>query len=149
MAQAPQYVSRAKKIDDEERTFKEKTQASMSEFQQKRKMREEQKKQAELEAKRELENKRLAYQSKTKEVLDKVHMPSEKFKNVGSDKPKAKSMFSDFLKYLEIFAISCLLEWTFCIFLISVLILQFLEPWTFFIKFQMNFMCFSILNISA
>ena len=98
LAQAPQYVSRAKKIDDEEKAFKEKTQASMSEFQLKRKMREEQRKQAELEAKRELENKRLAYQSKTKEVLEKVHTPSEKFKQVGNDKPKAKSMFLIFFK---------------------------------------------------
>ena len=109
----------------------------MSEFQQKRKMREEQKKQAELEAKRELENKRLAYQSKTKEVLDKVHMPSEKFKNVGSDKPKAKSMFSDFLKYLDFLQFHAYCIGLFA-YLYSVLLLQFLEPWTFLTKFGLQ-----------
>ena len=44
-----QYVSRAKKIDDEERNFKEKTSASMAEFQRRRKEREELKKRKEEE----------------------------------------------------------------------------------------------------
>ena len=62
----------------------------MTEFQNKRKLREEQRRQAELEAARALEAKRNEYRSKTADVLEKVHKPSEKFKQVGNDKPKAK-----------------------------------------------------------
>ena len=131
-----QYVSRAKKIDDEERNFKEKTSASMAEFQRRRKEREELKKRKEEERiglklfiikiilffilrpfgreyffvlvyflkpfhrTRMLEEKRKEYASQKTEILEKVHKPSEKFKNSESrTKQKSKSLLIYSIKW--------------------------------------------------
>lgn len=88
----------------------------MSEFQLKRKLREENKKQAIIDAEQQLESKRLAYKNKTQDVLEKVHKPSEKYKQVG-DRPKAKSTLeierirhSDILISIYTVPLSCVME---------------------------------------
>ena len=90
LAQAPSFVARAKKIDDEENQCRSNTIKSMTSFQQKRKAREEQRMREIEEKQRALENKRNEFRSKTKTVLDKVDLVPEKF--AGSErKPKKPS----------------------------------------------------------
>ncbi|CBY09563.1 unnamed protein product [Oikopleura dioica] len=81
LTQAHIYVNRAKLADDEERAHRERTQASVTQASQKRKQREQERIAAAEAMQRTLEAKRNEYREKTGAVLEKVHQPSQKFKD--------------------------------------------------------------------
>jgi len=87
LAQAPQFVARAKKIDDEENQFRSNTIKSMTSFAQRRKEREEARLRERVDQQQALETKRNEYRSKTQSVLEKVDTVPEKFARSES-KPK-------------------------------------------------------------
>lgn len=92
LAQAPGFVSRAKKIDDEENQFRSNTIKSMTSFQQKRKQREEAAQRELDEQQRVLEEKRNEYRSRTKMVIEKVDLVPEKFAAQERSRPKKQRM---------------------------------------------------------
>merc|ERR1712113_493339 len=94
LAQAPGFVSRAKKIDDEENQFRSNTIKSMTSFQQKRREREEAAQREKLEKQRALEEKRNEYRSRTKMVIEKVDTVPEKFATQERKQSKKQRMWN-------------------------------------------------------